>query len=76
MLVRMRRDAHGSFGMLRHAWGCLGGVLGCLGFIQHEVGYIFLVPPKGHQVYIDSPILKRNLIYTHQKQKYKALFHQ
>ena len=42
----------------------------------YEVGFIFLVSPKGHSIYtltnnqkepyIHSPIRKRNLIYTHQ----------
>ena len=37
----------------------------CIYIYAYEAGFIFLVPPQGHR-YIHSPILKRNLIYTHQ----------
>ena len=38
-----------------------------------EQGIYFLYPQKDTR-YIHSPILKRNLIYTHRKQKYKPCF--
>ena len=39
----------------------------------YEVGLIFLASPKGHQIYTLTSF-KRNLIYTHQKQKYIPCF--